>query len=188
MNRALTDNSFFYEKVKLRIDNLPDVDPVRVLDMYAGYGRIWNYIRKTTGRDIEVLSIEKRKIPGKIYLCGDNLKYNLDYNLFDVIDVDAYGVPFAQIERIMKALRKQTIFFVTFIPSQWGALPRQMLNVLGYSPQMIKKIPTLFYRNSQEKFLRYLAHRGVRRVKLYFAPFLKKNYMYFRYEPGKNGL
>jgi hypothetical protein len=186
MSKVLTDNSFLRQKVQLRVDNLPDKDPVMVLDMYAGYGRVWDQVRKITGRDIEVLGIEKKKITGKIYLQGDNTKYDLDYDQFDVIDLDAYGVPFTQIEQIMKRTRKELIIFVTFIQSQWGVLPRGLLKALGYTPAMIKKIPTMFNRNGQQKLLQYLGSHGIKSVKIYHTADLRKNYLCFKInEPPK---
>lgn len=180
MSKVLTDNSFLREKVKLRADNLPDKDTVMVLDMYAGYGHIWDQIRKTTGRNIEVLGIEKRKIAGKIYLQGDNTKFEVDYNQFDVIDLDAYGVPFGQIERIMKRTRKEMTIFVTFIQSQWGVLPLGLLKALGYTPPMVKKIPTMFNHNGQEKLFRYLSKSGITSIKIYHTADLRKNYLCFK--------
>ena len=173
-----TDNSHFGEKVKLRVDNLPDKDPVLVLDMYAGSGRIWTEVKKITGRNIEVIGIEKKKISGKVYLRGDNKKFVMDYDQFDIIDLDAYGVPFAQIEKIFAhGSCKKFITFITFIQSQWGVLPRGLLNSMGYTPAMIKKIPTIFNRTGQQKFLQYLGNKGVTTVRIYHTADFRKNYL-----------
>lgn len=177
MNKGQIDNSFFVEKVRLRIDNLPDKEPLRVLDLYAGQGKIWDEVRKKTGMQIKVLGIEKKKINGKIYLQGDNNKFRMDYDQFDVIDLDAYGIPFDQMQRVfISSIREKTIF-ITFIPTYWGALPHGLLVALGYSRRMIKKIPTLFNRHAPVKLMRYLASHGVTQVKIYTSQDHRKNYL-----------
>lgn len=175
-----TDNSYFEEKVKLRIDNLPDRNPIRVLDMYSGTGSIWDHIKAHTDKNIEVLAIEKRDIKGRIYLHGDNSKYRLDYDYFDVIDLDAYGVPFEQLEDVFARCRAKMIIHVTYIQSQYGRLPVKMLEAIGYTRPMVKKIPTLFNKDGQKKFLNYLAVRGVKNIKIYDTVNHRKTYATFK--------
>ena len=177
MNRVQTDHSHFEEKVKIRLDNLPEENPVKVLDLFSGNGLLWNEIQRRTGREILVLRIDRERGKRGAYLVGDNLKFNLDYGRFDVVDVDAYGVPFRQLERIFAQSSKPKRVFITFIQSQWGTLPRKMLNALGYTDRMIKKVPTLFNRAGQEKFLRYLALKGVQKCQISYTPDRRKNYV-----------
>jgi hypothetical protein len=129
--------------------------------MFPGNGLIWEEIQKRTGQEILVLRTDRERGKRGAYLVGDNLKFNLDYSGFDVVGAYAYGIPFRQLERIFSGTSKPKRVFITFIQSQWGALPRKMLNALRYTDAMIKKVLTLFYRNGQEKFLRYLALKGV---------------------------
>lgn len=178
MSRVLTDHSYFEEKIKIRIDGLPDKNPVKVLDMFSGNGQLWSEIEKRTGREILILRIDRERNKRGTYLVGNNLKFDLDYDAFDVLDVDAYGVPFRQLERIFSKSSKPKVVFITFIQSQWGTLPRKMLNALGYTDAMIKKVPTLFYRAGQEKFLRYLASRGVKKCRTAYTPDKRKNYIF----------
>lgn len=179
MNKK-TDNSHFEEKIKLRLENLPQKNPISVLDMYAGTGSIWDEIKKRTDTTINVLGIEKKKINGKIYLIGDNQKYRIDYNCFDIIDLDAYGVPFAQLESIFSSTHKKTDIFVTFIQSMYGQLPSEFLISLGYTRQMIRKIPTLFNKRGDLKLITYLANHGIKKVKIYSTLDHKKNYIHFK--------
>jgi hypothetical protein len=172
-----TDHSFFEEKVRLRIDNLPENNPLRVLDLYSGEGRLWKEIERRTGREILSLRVDQQKGKRGTYLMGDNRKFNFDFSEFDCVDLDAYGVPFTQLERIFTGERKPKVVFVTFIQSQWGTLPRKMLNALGYTDPMIKRVPTLFNRAGQEKFLRYLALKGVTKCQISYTPDRRKNYV-----------
>lgn len=178
-----TDNSYFEEKVQLRIDGISSIDHPYVLDAYSGTGRIWDEVERRTGKKIQILRIEKEKNKGdKIYLPGDNLKYlaSIDLSLFDVIDLDAYGIPFNQIEILVK--RKYSgIVFVTAIQTMQGQLPRGLLLRNGYSEKMIKKIPTLFSKNGADKLKNYLYLRGVQYVKGYFIG--RKNYFMFNLNP-----
>ena len=176
MNKK-TDHSFFEEKVKLRLEGLPEGNRLKVLDMFSGDGRIWSEIQRRTGREIVVLRIDRERGKQGVYLIGDNQKFNLDYSAFDVVDVDAYGVPFGQLERIFASPSRPKRLFITFIQSIWGVLPRKMLHALGYTPEMVKKCPTLFNRAGQEKFLRYLALRGVQKCAISYTPDRRKNYL-----------
>ena len=124
MNSVQTDNSFLETKVKLRIDNLP-AGECNVLDCYAGTGLIWRTIKEKTQRQINVLGMDLKKLQG-IYLQGDNLKFlaTMDISRFNVIDLDAYRVPYHQLKIIFsRKLHAETIDFVTFIQSVYCCLP-----------------------------------------------------------------
>ena len=178
MNSVQTDNSFLETKIKLRIDNLPAGD-CNVLDCYTGTGLIWKTIRERTKRRINVLGMDLKKLNG-IYLQGDNLKFlaSMDINKFNIIDLDAYGVPYRQLEIIFsKRTQKRTVIFVTFIQSMFGKLPDKMLIDLGYSISMINKCPSLFCKNGFEKFKQFLANNGIEQIRSY--SYHKKHYLCF---------
>ena len=172
-----TDNSHLQEKVKLRIDNLPDLDTIKVLDLFSGEGLIWDTIIKQTQKDIKVLRIDQKKDKKGLYLIGDNLKYRLNYNHFDVIDIDAYGVPHRQLERIFQMVNTSTVLYITYIQTLYGRLPKKMLEEIGYTEKMIKKIPTLFYSHAQEKLFQWLAQKGIKSVKYYCNENKRKTYL-----------
>ena len=164
-----TDNSFLETKVKLRMDNLPPGE-VRVLDCYHGEGVIWRTIKeRMPGRDIEVLGIDTRSV-GESHLQGDNMKFlpSMDLRYFNVIDMDAYGVPHKQLNAIFsRPTCNNAVVFVTFIQSVFGKLPDAMLEELGYSKAMVSKCQTLFCRNGFEKLMQYLALHGIDKIKVY---------------------
>jgi hypothetical protein len=161
--RIKTDNSYFITKVNLRLRHLPKKDEIKVLDCFAGESKIWKSIKKTTNKRINVIGIDKKKYNNT--LKGDNVKYlkALNLNKYDVIDLDAYGIPFKQLEIIFQKKYKGKVF-ITFIQSIFGQLPEEMLLNLGYTKSMIKKCPTLFNLNGLEKFKLYLAKRGIKRI------------------------
>lgn len=134
MSNRQTDNSFFIDKVNLRLRHLPGKQSIRVLDAYGGDGRIWNKIKTMTDKKIEVLRIDHKDTSRGVYLKGDNVKYlkSLDLVKYDVIDLDAYGVPYTQLEAVFDCLsgkiyNHEIICYVTFIQTMLGSLPRKLL-------------------------------------------------------------
>jgi len=180
MSKVQIDNSFLYDKIKLRMNNFPEKDSINVLDCFAGNGTIWKYIKNHCNKKINILSIDKKQLSG-IYLKGDNLKFlqSIDLNKFDVIDLDAYGVPYQQLKFIFKNYKNHHCsIFITFIQSLMGGLPLGLLEDIGYSKKMIRKIPTLFYKNGLEKMKLFLAQNGVREIKI--RSFNNKYYIFFK--------
>lgn len=171
-----TDNTYFADKIALRIGHLPGTaGPLRVLDAFAGSGRIWAEIEKRTGRQIARLSIDKK--PGAD-IRGDNIRIlrALDLSRFDVIDLDAYGVPVAQLRAVF-AGGFRGMLFLTVVFSQFGAVPNDLLSALGYPPAMLRKIRTMFDRNGPQKFLDWLALQGVSRAWIRSNPHRQHNYL-----------
>lgn len=181
-----TDNSYFNEKVSLRIIALEIINrpDVYVLDCYAGKGMIWNQIKKFTKKNLHIISIEKEKGKNKLAICGDNLKVmkSLDLTKFDVIDLDAYGIPYAQLKEIFNQNFKG-IVFVTAIQSGIGNLPKGMLEEIGYTRKMMSKIQTIFTTKGVEKLKNYLYLHGVNQIEGYFID--RKNYFFINLNPKK---
>ena len=165
MNRPQikTDNSYLKNKISLRINHLPDIQTIKVLDCFAGRSLICEGIKKRSTKNINVVGIDR--ISYGSTLRGDNVKYLKGMNLdkYDIIDLDAYGIPFRQLEIIFRKQYKG-ILFITFVQSIFGRLPVRMLMKIGYTKNMIKKCPTLFNRNGIEKFKQYLAINGIKRM------------------------
>jgi len=181
MNRQQikTDNSYLNSKINLRVNHLPDQQSIKVLDCFAGRSRIWKEIKKKSNKNINVVGIDR--ISYGSTLKGDNVKYLKGMNLdkYDIIDLDAYGVPFKQLEIIFKKKYKG-ILFITFVQSIFGRLPVRMIEKIGYTRKMIKKCPTLFNRNGIEKFKQYLAINGIKRIII-----INKNNKKYLYIPSK---
>lgn len=170
MNKVQTDNSNLLSKREIRKHSLKGIDQPRILECFAGNSNLWR--TKTTKID------KKRGLKG-IYLCGDNIKFlmNMDLSRFDIIDLDAYGIPFNQLEIIFKRKFKG-IVHVTFIQSMMGIIKHKLLEKLGYTKNMILKCPTLFARNGVEKLFNYLFLNKIKKV--YIISDNRKNYLYFK--------
>ena len=173
-----TDNSYLKEKVELRIQSLPEKENIFVLDCYSGKGIIWKEVKKQTGLNITVVSIEKEAGKNKTALQGSNLKYLnvLDLSKFDIIDLDAYGIPYNQLKIIFQRKYKG-IVHVTAIQSGMGQLPKGLIKEIGYTEQMMSKINSIFNRQGIEKLKNYLYLNGINQINGHFIN--RKNYFYF---------
>lgn len=171
-----TDNTYLADKVMLRAGHLPEKKTIRVLDAYGGKGLVWAGVEKITGRKIFVLPIDLKKIG--FALPGDNRIYleSLDLNRFDVIDLDAYGVPYDQLKIVFDNGYKGHVF-VTFIQSVMGTISYSLLEEIGFTKKMIKKCPTVFGQSGWQYFLEFLALRGVSRI--WHRSRGRKHYLYF---------
>lgn len=171
-----TDNSYLADKVGLRLAHLPPKGPVIVLDCFAGTGRIWRAVKRRSGREIRVLGMDKRNIG--YHLPGDNLAWleTIKLSRFNVIDLDAYGVPYGQLKLIFER-GYSGIIFVTFIQSLWGQMPSGILHDLGFTDAMMQKAPALCNGRGWDHLLDWLALRGV--TKIWHRSHARKHYFCF---------
>jgi hypothetical protein len=171
-----TDNSYLADKISLRANHLPDGE-IRVLDAFGGRGKVWGGVAFISKRKIRRLPIEKKEEDG-FHLPGDNLKYfgSLDLNRFNAIDLDAYGVPYSQLVEVFSSGFAGWVY-VTFIQSMFGALPVDFLVDCGFSKEMIKKTPALFYKRGWKYFINWLAKNGVKTI--YHRSRNRKHYLAF---------
>lgn len=168
MKSLQINNSYVDTKINLRIENLPKKD-ISVLDCFHGEGILWGRIKKELPQKVNITGIDRKNYNNNA-LIGENLKYlkKIDLSNYDVIDLDAYGTPVKQLEAILKnGTFKEVVVFYTFIQSLFGGLPHVMLEKLGYTKKMIKKIPSLFNKNGLDKYYYYLQKVGVKRIKNY---------------------
>lgn len=181
------DNHYTRDKVQLRLDHLPDLPTVRVLDVYGGHGVIWSAVKKMTDKNIERLAIDQRQDLKAAHLHGDSERIlpQLRLSDYDVIDLDAYGVPYLQLQEVFRQ-NFQGVVFVTFIQKMQGVLQKKMLKELGFSEKMYEKAPTLLAKRGFSLFLQYLAQNGVTKVRHRSAN--RKHYLVFncaaQYEAG----
>lgn len=177
VTKTNNDSALLESKIQLRLQSLPDKQTVKILEAFGGEGVLWGIIKRRTGRDIKILSIDKEKY-NRVQLQGDNLKFISSFNLqeFDIIDLDAWGSPFPQLEIVFRQ-KYSGIVHGTFIQSMQGNVNKKLLFELGFTDRMIKKIPSLFNKDGFGKFKQYLAMHGVTR--LTFVSQNNKNYFYF---------
>lgn len=177
MAQTKTDNSFIVDKVNLRAAHLP-MGEVHVLDCFAGEGIIWRGVAAKTKRNIIRLPIDTRDEIG-FHLPGDNLDYllSLDLERFNAIDLDAYGIPCEQIS-ILVERGFQGWVYATFIQSLYGIMPYRILEEIGFSREMIEKVPTLFGKLGWDYFRQWLALKDVGTI--WHRSYKRKHYLAFQ--------
>lgn len=164
MGQTKTQNSYLGNKIGLRMHDLP-AEP-SVLDCFGGEGLIWKAIESAIGRPVRRIGIDKQDWDVGFYLPGDNLGYlqTMDLSRFNIIDLDAWGVPYEQLKVLFQRGYKGRVF-VTFIQSLYGQMPHGLLEEIGFTREMVEVCPTLFGKRGWQYFLEWLAKNGVREVR-----------------------
>jgi hypothetical protein len=163
-----TDNHFVADKVALRAKYSPwaaDGSPLRVLDAFGGFGVCWAAVRRLTGRPVMRIAIDQRHDLMEFHNHGENIKVmsGMDLSAFDAIDLDAYGIPAAQLDIVFGSPFRGVVF-VTAIQSMQGGLPNLICEQLGFPKAIQQKAPSLVARRGWEYFREWLAVRGVSRI------------------------
>lgn len=154
--------TMFAAKVALRLNVLPEPDgrPARVLDAYAGDHDIWDTADEVRP-GLEVLHIEQ-KPTRKTDLSGNNLRYlaSMDLSRFDLIDLDAWGQPAAQVSAIVDR-GYQGVITWTCITSNMGVPTGEILVADGIDPEWLSVSRKIFDASSLERrWLNFLAVHG----------------------------
>lgn len=174
---AYTDNANLEKKVSLRKEAIRELKEVKVLDLFAGENLIWSKIK--TDR---YYGIEAEKGKGK-NLNVDNRRIIpvLDLSKFNVIDCDAYGIPYEQISMIFEnpTLQKGTVIIYTCIT---GVLNRICVKALKDFDlqENYKRSRVLYNKYSRDMFFEMLRRNGVKKVTSYRDDAtMQKEYGYF---------
>ena len=177
MPQIKTNNSYLADKVWLRVNHLPKKQKITVLDLFAGYGLIWQHVKKITGKDILRVPVDKnRDIGWHIQADSVAISDSIDFSRYDVIDVDAYGMPARIIKNIIRSGYKG-IVFATFIQTMHGAIPHIILNDLGIHDEMINKAPSIYNSMGWKLVKEWLADLGI--IEIYTRSANRKNYLFF---------
>ena len=180
-----TDNSKLEEKLIIRREVINKIDKpeIKVIELYAGKSVMWSILRdEYKGRvKIDLLSIEKERGKNPRALQGDNLKFidGIDLNRFDIVDVDAYGIPSKQLMAIHRQHYKGWII-VTAIQSMFGALPKEVLLANGINREMMKKVSAVFVTKGLDYIKNFMYSLGSRYIRGFFEE--RKYYFYTRFE------
>lgn len=141
--RKQTDNAHFRWKVMLRKEAVSSLDTVRVLDCFAGCNRLWTDV----GYDY-YYGLEQQKGKGRLNIHADNLRIIpvLDLSLFNVIDLDSYGVPGNQLLAIIKnkTLPEKMVIVYTAIFAPLASSHRDFLLANGVASDVYMKCQTLW--------------------------------------------
>ena len=142
------DNSHSGAKIALRlalVDGLKQKN-LRVLDAYSGTGFLWKQVRAARP-DVEfaMTNIEKKKNGRLDAIHGDNVRImpSLPLGEFDIIDLDAYGIPTEQLALVAAAAPHVPVL-VTCISASVGTVPYAMLEAAGIPSQWERDVVQVF--------------------------------------------
>jgi hypothetical protein len=185
-----TDNDATLLKLKidLRERLIQEKESYKILEAFAGDGVLWDSLKKKyPEKDLQILRIDQKPDKRGVYLKGNNIKFlaSMDLSHFDIIDLDAYGSPFHQLQILFNKEYTGAVV-CTFIQTMAGALNSGLLRELGYSPEMVRKCPSLFNINGLGKMKDYLGLKGVKKWLVYTRH--RKNYFSFSMEFPKKSM
>lgn len=174
---AYTDNDDIAAKVELRRKAIQGLKYVSVLDLFAGDNRIWRQIETD-----EYLGIEKEKGKGKnIHADNREVIPGLDLGRFSVIDCDAYGIPYEQIQLLYEngSMKPGTVIIYTCISGVLNRLSVRALRDYGLENEY-KRTRVLYNPYSAEMFHAMLYNHGVKEISCYTVQkTMKKEYGFF---------
>ena len=147
------DNSHSGPKIALRlalVDALKSKQ-VKVLDAYSGTGFLWKQVREARP-DVEfaMTNIEKKKNGRLDAIHGDNVRImpGLPLAEFDIIDLDAYGIPTAQLAIVAEHAPHVPVL-VTCISASVGTVPYAMLEAVGIPSEWERDVVQVFKNMGQ---------------------------------------
>lgn len=172
-----TDNANLEKKVALRKEAIRGLEELKVLDLFAGENLIWSKIK--TDR---YFGIESEKGKGK-NLNVDNRRIIpvLDLRQFNVIDCDAYGIPYEQISMIFDntTLQKGTVIIYTCITGVLNHICSKCQKDFDLR-ENYKRTRVLYNKYSRDMFFEMLRRNGVKKVTSYRDDAtMQKEYGYF---------
>ena len=177
MARKKTENSYLSLKLAVRREAVAGLDQVRVLDAFGGRNTLWSQI--PTDR---YYGVEKQKGKGQ-NLPADNRRALESLNLadFNVIDLDAYGVPDTQLAEVFRSrsLQPGTRIIITAITGPMNGISSNLLNYYGLRG-IFEKTTSIMNRYTHDLFLGWLAAYGIETLHGYIVDDrMRKLYAWF---------
>lgn len=174
---AYTDNDGFGNKVALRKKAIEGLEKICVLDLFAGENKIWAKIKTDS-----YLGIEKEKGKGKNIHADNRLVIpGLNLSQYTVIDCDAYGIPYEQIQLLYEngTMEPGTVIIYTCISGVLNRLSVRTLQDFELQEQY-KRSRVLYNPYSVEMFHAMLYSHGIDKVYCYVnKKNMRKEYGYF---------
>jgi hypothetical protein len=163
------NNSHLLDKVALRIEALGEVsgNSVEVLDAFCGDRVLWQKVQDSTDRELSVFGIDKENEHANIKADNRKILGVMDLSPFQIIDLDAYGLPFEQIEKVFgnDSLAKGAVIVYTYISLPVGGASERLLQTIGIPHHMWGKCPSMFMKAQESAFYEYLRQHGIDSVK-----------------------
>jgi len=150
-------------KAALRAACLPDKDAVRVLDAYAGEHDLWDLVADVRPDvNLSVLHVESRRGVHRANLVLDNERAlaSLDLGSFDLIDLDAWGVPAAQMHAVAQSDFAGPVTWTAILVGM-GAVPSAVIGASGVPAEWRKEAASLWSKvHHRPMWIEYLGTLG----------------------------
>ena len=172
------DSEWFDYKVNLRIQSIEHLEFARVLECFAGEGKLWDAVEQKSGKKIYRFRIDANFYPG-IDIVGNSetVLKKISLKRYHVIDLDSWGSPAVHLQILFEKQYKGIVHCTYCSPISLnpdGILAAEYFNV---DKQTIKKSPALFSKDTGEMLANYLKNRGIDIIHGFLSK--KKNYFYF---------
>lgn len=177
IKRKKTDNAHVGIKVAVRQEAIANLtDGVRVLDCFCGNNVLWKSVcascpvpgAQAQGFPDVYLGLEKVNGKGSRNIHGDNLRLipSLDLSRYNVIDLDAYGIPGAQLIALLqnKTLPDKVVVVYTAITNAVSCGQKKMIQAAGVPYEAYRKCPTLWNKKMLDLWYFVLLKIGVEKV------------------------
>lgn len=116
---------------------------LRILDAYAGPGRLWRNVSRHYPGHLEVLGVDVRRFRTAIKADNRRVLLSVDLSRFDLIDLDAYGLPAEQVEIISNRGYQGPLVW-TCIQKMFAVMPATITDKEGIPREWRDICPTLF--------------------------------------------
>ena len=173
---AFTQSSYFTDKVAMRKQVCSKLSAVDVLDLFAGSHDIWDAV----GCD-RYYGIDNYFKGGNLPIDNRKALQYLDLSQVNIIDADAYGMPYEQIQMLYEngTMKSGTVVFFTCITGPMNRLSRRLIDDFGIDSEY-KRTRTLFNRYGYRYFHQMLKSHGINEVvSIIHDGSMRKEYGYF---------
>ena len=101
------DSEWFDYKVNLRIQSIEHLEFARVLECFAGEGRLWDAVEQKSGKKIYRFRIDANFYPGiDIVGTSETVLKKISLKRYHVIDLDSWGSPAVHLQICLKSNTK----------------------------------------------------------------------------------
>jgi hypothetical protein len=116
---------------------------LRILDAYAGAGRLWRAASRHYPGQLEVLGVDMRRFRTAIKADNRRVLASIDLARFDLIDLDAYGIPAEQADILGRRGYRGPVIW-TVIQKMFAVMPATVTDAEGIPREWRQICPTLF--------------------------------------------
>jgi len=172
------DNEWFDYKVNLRIQSIQHLEFARVLECFAGEGKLWDAVQEKTGKNIYRFRIDANFYPG-IDIVGNSetVLQKISLKRYHVIDLDSWGSPVAHLQILFQKQYKGIVHCTYCSPISLNPDAVLAAEYFNVDRKIVKQSPALFAKDTGDMLANYLKNRGVDEIFGFLSK--KKNYLYF---------